>query len=284
MNDKHVTGTAMTGSLTSDPISGGLVDHTGAALFRAPRPLPRRGWVAAARSALVIGVCAVLLGGCRGLLTDPASRPKGISVTLASTSDILAYSGGENAAAYAKADRVRFQVQVSGEEVEVTEYEVLKAFSPAFTVPVTIEIPASEQRVLATIRVEILNGDAVLFRGSSEVVIEVGLESEVEINLSPILAGFRIAGDSIREWRLTNLNGADSIANLTAGAFFASGDEFPIDEKLLSWETSNARVVTVLPNGQINHIGVGTAVIRAAYLGSSDEVEIRVACVNGNQC
>jgi phosphodiesterase/alkaline phosphatase D-like protein len=222
----------------------------------------RRALAPFSRQALLaLGLAALLLPGCRDLLVQPAPpAPVPVSVLFS----LSGHAAGATVA-YDRANRVRVRL-VHSDGVAVETERTFEPAGPETEVFLTVEPKQQNERV--QLFVELLIESDLLFRGSSEVVLQSGVTNDARVSLDPVAA--RV----VLPQQIPVMTSLGDTLVLQGAVVFTTGDTIPALTP--SWSAADASVVEVTSQGRVVSRSEGEARLVATHAGLSAEAVVRV--------
>lgn len=207
------------------------------------------------------------MAACDGAVGPEGEAGRAGLALRASVSSGAPTASGAVRDAFLAADSVDVQLLRASDEATVLDSTF--AFDPSgdrAEIPVRVSLESTSETFLLTLGLR--SGSDLLFRGTAEVVLQVGSTADVEVPLEPVPVELIASPDSVV------FEALGDTARAVASAVVATGDTVAgVDA---TWLGSDPQVLEVLSDGRLVSVDDGAARATALFGGSSDTVDVRV--------
>jgi hypothetical protein len=221
---------------------------------------------ATALPALVLLLAMAACDGAVGPEGDPAGLA-GLALRASISPSGEPTVSGAVRDAFLAADSVDVQLLRSSDEATVLDSTfALDPSGGQAEIPVQISLESPSETFLLTLVLR--SGTDPLFRGTAEVVLQVGSTADVEVPLEPVPVELLVAPDSVV------FDALGDTVQAGASAVVATGDTVPGVDAF--WSSTDPQVLDVLSDGRMISLDDGEAGAAAFFGGATDTVDVRV--------
>jgi hypothetical protein len=208
-------------------------------------------------------LAALAMVSCSDGVTDEDARSMTASLNVAAA--VSGSAGGGPAQAYSSLDRLFVRV-LAGGQVRLEQELAFDPSGPETTVPLSVPLRSVTETV--TIELELRATSLPVFRGTAAALLTVATGSNVDVTLTPVVAGVACGGE------LLELTAYGDSLRVPGFALFATGDSIP--EVPVEWSTAQGTIVEVTAQNFIKALQDGEAVVTCRVDTFTDTRSVRV--------